>query len=190
MKIHTAQMHLTDVSYKSEYQPSDDDGEMNAPTSQSHALEAEKEETRLTLSSKAMERLNRDKETSNKAYGQQRAEYEEAKKEYREKVNELPSDYRKMKETKDRIDEEIKTLKAEIEKIKQSATLDEEEEKKAIQALEQQIATKTLEALEIRKEFTKQLKEQERSKQISPEDATSMLKTFNSSPPEEPVESL
>lgn len=190
MEIHTDRMHLTEVIYKSAYQPSDDDVEMNVPTSQSHALEAEKEETRLTLSSKAMEMLNRDQETSDKVYGQQRAEYEKAKKEYREKVNELPPSYRKMKETKDRIDEEIRALKAEIEKIKQSVTLDEEKAKKAIQALEQQIATKSLEALEIKKEFTKQLKEQERSKQISPEDAMSMLETFNSSPPKEPVNRL
>lgn len=190
MEIHTSRIHLTEVISKSAYQPRDDDAETNVPTSQSHATETEKEGTRLTLSSKAMEMLNRDKEISDKTYEQQRAEYEVAKKEYQERVNELPTDYRKMKEIKDRIDEEIRLLKAEIEEIKQSDTLDEEEAKKAIRALEQQIATKSLDALEIRKEFTNQLKEQERRKQISAEDAMSMLKTFNSSPPQEPVRSL
>lgn len=190
MEIHTARTHLTEVMYKSASQPSDDDAEMNTPISQSRATEERKEDTKLTLSSKAMEMLNRDKETSSKPYEQRRAEYEVAKKEYQEKVNELPVDYRKMKETKDRIDEEIRLLKAEVEKIKQSVTLDEESAKKAIQALEQQIATKSLQAIEIRKEFTKQLKDHERSKQISPEEAVSMLKTFNSSPPEEPKKSL
>ena len=43
-----------------------------------------------------------------------------------------------------------------------------------------------LAVIEIGKEFAQKLKEQERSKQISPEIAADMMKTFHSSPPEAP----
>ena len=163
---------------------------MDASTLQPHFSDAESEGTVLTLSSKALSMLTIEEKSSGKADEQRRAEYEVAQKKYQEKVSELPVDYRKMKVTKDRIDEEIKKLKAEIHKIEQSNTLDEKEMKQAIRIIEQQIADKSLAALEIGKEFTKRLKEQERSKQISPENATAMLKLFNSSPPAEPEKNL
>jgi hypothetical protein len=92
-----------------------------------------------------------------------------------------------MKAIKDRINEEIKMLKAEVSKIKQSRILNEDEIKEQVGILEQQIAVKSLATIEIGKEFSQKLKEQERSKQISHESATDMLTTFNSSPPEAPV---
>jgi len=144
-------------------------------------------QTKVTLSSEALALQNNDKAESNKTDEQKTKEYGIAKKTYQKEVNDLPVDYRKMKEVKDRIDKEIKTLKAEVSKLKQSTTINEDEKEQAISALEQQIADKILMTLEIGKEFTQKLKEQERSKQISTESATAMLKTFNASPPEFPV---
>ena len=69
-------------------------------------------------------------------------------------------------------------LKAEISEIKQSTTLNEEEIEQKISALEQQIAIKSLAILEIGKEFNKKLKQQERSRLISPETAIEMLQYF------------
>jgi hypothetical protein len=152
-------------------------------TSQPHVVKSG--ETKVILSSKALALQNIDKAESDKTYEQKTKEYEIAKQKYQETVNDLPVDYRKMKEVKDRIDEEIKMLKAEVSKIKQSTTLNEDEKEQSISVLEQQIADKVLMTLEIGKEFTQKLKEQERSKQISPESSTAMLKAFNSSPPEE-----
>jgi hypothetical protein len=144
-------------------------------------------QTTVTLSSEALALQNSDKADSSKTDEQKTKEYDIAKKAYHKEVNDLPVDYRKMKEVKDRIDEEIKTLKAEVSKLQQSTTLNEDEKEQAISALEQQIADKALMTLEISKKFIQKLEEQERSKQISTESATTMLKTFNASPPEFPV---
>lgn len=157
---------------------------------------AENEETKVTLSSQALSMLYIDKSRGNniqnentqsdKTHEQKKIEYEVAKKEYQEKVNDLPVDYRKMKVIKDRFDEEIKMLKAEVSKIKQSTTLSDEEMEKQIRALEQQIMVKSLAVLDIGKEFAQRLKEEERSKSISPEKAAERLSIFTSSPPEAP----
>ncbi|REL26786.1 hypothetical protein DXX93_09500 [Thalassotalea euphylliae] len=152
--------------------------------------EPENKGIKLTLSSNAFSMLRLDQKSNNKADEQKRVEYEAAQEKYQESVNELPNDYRKMKVLKDSIEEEIKKIEKEIREVKQSSTLDEEEKKQVIRSLEQQLADKSLAALDIRKEFTQKLKEQERSKQISPEAATAMLKVFISSPPEAPQEDL
>ncbi len=188
MEIHTTRLDLNKSVHYSK--GNDNNVETNSSTYQFDIEEAESERATLTLSSNALSMLDFDKTQSDKTYEQKKVEYEVAKRNYQEKVNDLPADYRKMKVIKDRIDAEIKNLKAEISKIKQSITLNEEEKKQSIRVLEEQIADKSLVALEVRKEFTEKLKEQERSKQISPENATVMLKTFNSSPPEEPINNV
>ena len=97
-------------------------------------------------------------------------------------------DYRKMKIVKDRINQEIKDLKAEIASIEQSTILDKEEKEQAISVLEQQIGVKSSAILDIGKEFSQKLKDDERRKLVSPEMAAEMLKFFSSSPPEPPEE--
>jgi len=186
MEINTAQLypkqkqdtHLVDHS------DSDINVQTSISTPQPQATESGK--TTVSLSTQALTMLDIDNTQNDKTHEQKTIEYELAQKEYQAKVNSLPVDYRKMKVVKDRIDEEIKILEAEVSKIKQSITLNEEERDEKIAMLEQQIAAKSLAVIDISKEFTQKLKEQERSKQISPESATDMLKTFNSSPPEAP----
>jgi hypothetical protein len=187
MEIYAAQLHPNKNLDKGLHASIDNNNDVkaNVSTSQPHVVESG--ETKVILSSKALALQNIDKAESDKTYEQKTKEYEIAKQEYQETVNDLPVDYRKMKEVKDRIDEEIKMLKAEVSKIKQSTTLNEDEKEQSISVLEQQIADKVLMTLEIGKEFTQKLKEQERSKQISPESSTAMLKAFNSSPPEIPI---
>jgi len=188
MEINTAQLypkqkqdtHLVDHSNNDINIPT------SAPTLQPQATESGK--TTVTLSPQALTMLDIDNTQNDKTHEQKTIEYELAQKEYQDKVNSLPVDYRKMKVVKDRIDEEIKMLELEVSKIKQSITLNKEEMDEKIAVLEQQIAVKSLAVIDISKEFTQKLKEQERSKQISPESATDMLKTFNSSPPETPKE--
>ena len=189
MEIYAAQLHPNKNLDKGLHDSIDNDNDVktNVSTPQPHIAESGK--TKVTLSSKALTMLDIDKTESDKTSEQKKKEYGIAKQQYQEKVNDLPVDYRKMKVIKDRINEEIKMLKAEVSKIKQSTTLNEEEMKQAIRILEQQIADKSLATLEIGKEFSQKLKEQELSKQISPESATAILKTFNYSPPEVPVAS-
>lgn len=143
---------------------------------------------KLTLSSDALSKLNAEQKSNNKSVEQKQVDYKAEQEKYQKKVNELPSDYRKMKMMKDSLDEEIKKIKAEIRKIQQSRMLDEDKKAETIQGLDQQLADKSLAALEIRKEFTMKLQEQERSKQISAESAATMLQTFISTPPEQPSE--
>ncbi|MCE0555948.1 hypothetical protein [Motilimonas sp. E26] len=188
MKIHIYQQYPNANPDKglSVHSDSDKNVKTNSSTPQSHV--AESGETKVSLSSEALTILDIDKKQSNKTFEQKEIEYRLAKQEYEKKVNNLPVDYRKMKQVKDRLAEEIKILKAEVSKIKQSNTLNKEEKEQEITALEQQIASKSLTVIEISEEFAQKLKEQERSKQISPESAADMLKTFHSSPPKAPEE--
>lgn len=199
MEINTTHLYqnnqhrIIDKNLK-ENKGSENEAKTSDPTPQTYV--AKNSETKVTLSSQALSMLDIDKSRgdniqnenppSEKTYEQKKIEYEVAKKEYQGRVNDLPVDYRKMKVIKDRFDEEIKMLKAEVSKIKQSTTLSDEEMEKQIGALEQQIMVKSLAVLDIGKEFSQRLKEEERSKSISPEKAAERLSLFTSSPPEAP----
>jgi len=193
MEIHTEQPHRNQLLAKDlQATISNDNHDYNAKNDVASAPVSvvKNKQTTVTLSSEALALQNNDKANNNKTDEEKTKEYDIAKKAYHKEVNDLPVDYRKMKEVKDRIDEEIKTLKAEVAKLKQSTTLNEDEKEQAISALEQQIADKALMTLEISKAFTQKLKEQERSKQVSAESAAAMLKTFNTSPPELPAKTI
>jgi len=186
MEIYPTQLHPNKNLDKDLHGP-DNDNNVKTNTSTHQSDVAERGKTKVTLSSTALAMLDIDNPQNDKTYEQKTKEYEMAKRQYQEKVNDLPVDYRKMKMLKDRVNEEIKMLKAEVSKIKQSTTLNEEEIKQETSILEQQIAVKSLVIIEIGQEFSQKLKEQERSKQISPKSAIDMLNTFNSSPPKAPV---
>ena len=190
MEVYTVQRHLNKKSDENlrDHSNNTNNVKTNTTSAQSHVIESGN--TKVTLSSKALTMIDIEKSQSDKVYQQQKIEYGVAKRQYEDRVNDLPVDYRKMKMIKDRMNEEIKVLKAAVLKIKQSITLNEEEIKQKIGQLEQQIAVKSLAIVEIGKEFSQKLKEQERSKQISPESATEMLKTFHSSPPDAPEQKL
>jgi hypothetical protein len=187
MEINAVQLDLNKNLNKVLHGSIDNDDKFKTNVSTPQSTVAENGNTKVTLSPKALTMLQIDKTQSNKTYEQKEKEYGIAKQKYQENVNDLPVDYRKMKAIKDRINEEIKMLKAEVSKIKQSRIFNEDEIKEQVGILEQQIAVKSLATIEIGKEFSQKLKEQERSKQISHESATDMLTTFNSSPPEAPV---
>ncbi len=168
----------------SSHSDNDDNVKVNTPRSQVHVTASE--ETKVSLSSQALTMLDIDKAQNNKTFEQRTIEYKVAKQQYEKKVSSLPVDYRKLKEVKDRLTEEVQRLKAEVLKVKQSNTLNKEEKEQEITELERQIAGKMLAVIEIGEEFSQKLEEQERRKQISPELAADMLKTFHSSPPEAP----
>ena len=189
MEIDTAQTHLNTFQDNSlrKHSANDTDIKLNVSIP-SQTDVTSKGDTQVTLSSQALSLLAVDKSQTDKTYEQSKIEYDVAKREYKEKVNSLPIDYRKMKMVKDRINEEIKTLKAEISKIKQSRTLNEEKAEHNIAILEQQIAAKSLAIIEVSNEFTQKLKEEERNKVISSESAIDILELFNAPPPEAPKE--
>ncbi|OUR62537.1 hypothetical protein A9Q74_04585 [Colwellia sp. 39_35_sub15_T18] len=167
MEIYTTQLHPNKNLDKDLHGPIDNDNNVKTNTSTHQSDVAESGKVKVTLSSTALAMLDIDNPQNDKAYEQKTKEYEMAKRQYQEKVNDLPVDYRKMKMLKDRVNEE---------EIKQETSI-----------LEQQIAVKSLIIIEIGQEFSQKLKEQERSNQISPKSAIDMLNTFNSSPPKAPV---
>lgn len=187
MEINTAQLQLSKKLDKDFASSSNNETQVKSELSSQSDI-SESSNIKVSLSSQALSLLDSDKIQNNKSNEQKTIDYRLAKKQYQKEVNELPVDYRKMKVAKDMIDEEIKALKAEVSKLKQSKVLDKEELEEQISLLEQQIAVKSLAVIEIGKEFTQRVKEQERSKQISSENAAEMLNIFNSSPPKAPIE--
>ncbi|WP_076419807.1 hypothetical protein [Colwellia sp. UCD-KL20] len=185
MEIPPTKLHFNTASDKASEKYNKNNNNTNTEPFTSQVDITESKNTKVTLSSKALTMLDSEKTQKNNANEQKKIESELAHQQYQEKTNDLPPDYRKMKIAKDQLDAEIKALKAEISKIKQSNTLNEEEAEQSIRVLEQQIADRSLAVIEIGKQFTQQLKDEERRKIISPEEATEMTVFFNSSPPED-----